>query len=200
MSHSVSRFWAGFAVATVLWVAATGYLYYVLGYGPPEEIPVAVNEEPAERQAPAPEEDAPARRRHRRRRGAARADRGSTPMGNATTGGDLGDDEEMRTIDMGGAAGEQQLTGAQIEAGFDTAMGGIRRCLVLMAGESDVRGRVTFGLRVEGSGRVSRVSLSGPRAATTGEAGECLQRTARQIRFDSFDGPEMVIRYPLTLE
>lgn len=198
MSHLVSRFWAGFAVASVLWVAATGYLYYVLGYGPPEEIPVATREEPVELEAPAAVEDAPARRR-RRRRGAGRADRGTTPTGNATTGDDLGEGE-MRTIDMGGSGGEQQLTGAQIEAGFDTAMGGIRRCLVLMAGESDVRGLVTFGLRVAGSGRVSRVSLSGPRAATTGEAGECLQRTARQIRFDPFDGPEMVIRYPLTLE
>lgn len=184
-------------MASVLWAAAAAYLYFALGFGPPAEEPIAVAEAPAEVvEEPPPEETAP---RRRRRRGARGARRGVTPTGNATTGDDLGEDE-MRTLDMGESGGEQQLRGAQIDAGFDTVMGGIRRCLVLIPGDADVRGRVTFGLRIAPDGRVTRVSLSGPRAATTGECGECLQRTARSIRFDSFDGPEMVVRYPLDLE
>ncbi len=193
----MSRFWAGFAVASVLWAAAAAYLYFALGFGPPADEPVALAEAPSEVvEEPPPEETAP---RRRRRRGARSTRRGETPTGNATTGDDLGEDE-MRTLDMGASGGEQQLRGAQIDAGFDTVMGGIRRCLVLIPGDADVRGRVTFGLRIAPDGRVTRVSLSGPRAATTGECGECLQRAARSIRFDSFDGPEMVVRYPLDLE
>lgn len=195
----MSRFWAGFAVASALWAGAAAYLWFGLGFGPPEEEPIAVAEAPVEVEAE--EDPAPTKAPRRRRRGrrGARADRGTTPTGNATVGDDLGEDE-MRTVDMGGSGGEQQLSGAAIDRGFDSVMGGIRRCLVLIPGDAEVRGRVTFGLRIAGNGSVSRVSLSGPRAATTGECGACLTRTARSIRFDSFDGPDMVVRYPLDLE
>lgn len=195
----MSRFWAGFAVATVLFGAVAAYLFFGLGFGPPTEIRVAVSQSPADAGAPPPQEEARPRRRRGRRRGRARSRRGSTPSGNATSGDDLGEDD-MRTIDMAGSGGEQQLRPAQIEAGFDGAMGGIRRCLVLIPGDAEVRGRLTFGLRISGSGQVRAVNLSGPRAATTGDAGACLRRAARQIRFDPFDGPEMIVRYPLTLE
>lgn len=194
----MSRFWAGFAVATIVWAAAAAYLFYVEGFGPPTEPELApVAEEPVVEEVEEPEDDRPRRRRRRR----ARRPRGgeATPTGVATTGDDLGEDE-MRTLDMAGAGGEQQLSGSQIEAGFDGAMGRIRRCLVLMEGGAEVTGRLTFGLRVAGSGQVEAVQLSGPRAATTGDAGQCLRSAARQIRFDSFDGPTMVVRYPITLE
>ena len=196
----MSRFWGGFTLACVLWLGVGAYLHLGLGYGPPEPEIVAAAEPERIEVEEAPEEEArPRRRRRRRRRRAARAGRGETPTGNTTSGDDLGEDE-MRTVDMGGSGGEQQLRGSQIDAGFDTVMGGIRRCLFLIPGDADVRGRVIFGMRIAGSGRVQRVNLSGPRAATTGEAGACLRRTARSIHFDSFDGPEMVVRYPFTLE
>ena len=44
----------------------------------------------------------------------------------------------MRTLDMGGSGGEQQLSGAQIDRGFDSVMGGIRRCLVLIPGDEAI--------------------------------------------------------------
>jgi len=198
----VSRFWGGFAVASVLWAGAGAGLYFGLGFRPPEpEAVVVAADLPKDTVVEDEGDDAPAarrRRRGRRRRGG-RSRRGTTPTGNATSGDDLGEDE-MRTLDMNGSGGEQQLSGAQIERGFDTVMGGVRRCLVLMPGDADVRGTVRFGLRIRGDGSVERVNLSGPRAATTGEAGACLRRTARGIRFDSFDGPPMVVHYPLTLE
>jgi len=197
----MSRFWGGFSLACVLWVGGLAYLHLGLGYGPPPPEPIVAAEPEVEPVEEEPEEEARPRRR-RRRRGRARARaarRGETPTGNATSGDDLGEND-MRTVDMGGSGGEQQLRGPQIDAGFDTVMGGIRRCLFLIPGDADVRGRVIFGMRIAGSGRVQRVNLSGPRAATTGEAGACLRRTARSIQFDSFDGPEMVVRYPFTLE
>lgn len=193
----VSRFWAGFATATALWVGAAAVLHFALGFGPPPEQPVAaLDVEPAAEEPEVEEEEA--RPRRRRRRGRRGRGRGRTPSGTATTGDDLGEDE-MRTLDMEGG-GEAQLRPSQIEAGFDQGMGRIRRCLVLMEGDEAVTGRLTFGLRIAGTGRVQRVRLSGPRAATTGEAGTCLRNAARNLTFDSFDGPEMIVNYPLTLE
>lgn len=197
MRAPVSRFWAGFVVASVVWAGAGAYLYYAEGFAPPappEPAPIA--EAPEVDEAPE-EEPAPRRRRRRRRR--PRGEARQTPTGSATVGDDLGEDE-MRTVDMGGSGGEQQLRPAQIEAAFDDGMGGIRRCLVLIEGGAEVRGRITFGLRIAPSGTVERVRLSGPRAATTGEAGGCLQRAARGLRFDAFDGPPMVVNYPIALE
>ena len=190
----MSRFWGGFAVASALWAGVGAYLVLGQGFGPPEPPPIEsvaeVDEEPAEEAEPEPRRGSRRRWRRRGRR---------TPTGNATVGDDLREGE-MRNVEMEGSGGEQQLRGAQIEAGFDAGMGQIRRCLVLIEGDDPVRGRITFGLRVAPTGRVSAVQLSGPRAATTGDAGTCLQAAARALRFDSFDGPEMVVRYPLTLE
>lgn len=195
----MSRFWAGFGVASLVWAGGAAFAVLGLGYGPAPDSP-----EPVAAAAPpdagvAETEEAPRRRSRRRSPGRAETRAEATPTGEATTGDDLGEDE-LRTLDMSASGGEQQLSGAQIEGVFDGGMGRIRRCLVLMAGEDEVTGRLTFGLRVAGDGQVRAVSLSGPRAATTGDAGECLRGAARALRFPTFDGPEMVVRYPLTLE
>ena len=197
----MAKFFLGFGAATALWLVAGAVLIVGLGWGPPapeppveeEEVVIAV-EDPVE---------APTKRRRRRRTsgGGAAADPGSrpAPTGTATTGDDLGEGQ-MRTIDGEGTGGEAQLSGGQIDAAFDTAMPRIRRCFVLAAGEDPVTGRLTFGMRIRGTGEVSAVNLTGPAAATTGECGDCLRAAARGIRFPSFDGPEMVARYPITLE
>ncbi|NOY91276.1 MAG: hypothetical protein GXP55_08700, partial [Deltaproteobacteria bacterium] len=144
--------------------------------------------------------------RPRRRRGRKRGRRGSRAQISSaelarveTRGQDLGG-SDPRTLDLAGSGGEQQLTGSQIEGGMDGVMGGIRRCLVLAAGDEPVRGRLVFGLRVASTGRVARVNLRGPTAVTRGECGDCLRRSARRAEFPSFDGPDMVVHYPLTLE
>ncbi len=197
----VARFWSGFAVASVLWVGAAAGLHFGLGYGPPPaEEPVLAEAEPVVEEPVPDEEPAPRRRRRRGRRGGAAARRGRTPTGEATTGDDDLGEGDMRTVDMEGGGGEQQLRPHQIEATFDAGMGRIRRCLVLIEGDDPVRGRLTFGLRIRSDGSVERVRLSGPRAATTGEAGTCLRSAARALRFDSFDGPPTIVNYPLTLE
>lgn len=200
----VSRFVAGFATATVIWGGALAALHLGLGWGPPPASEEVEAEAPAE-VAAAPEEPTTKRRSGRRsggRRGA-RGDGASSPSaaptGDAVTGDDLREGE-MRVIDGEGTGGEAQLTGGQIDAAFDGAMGRIRRCFVLAAGDDPVRGRLVFGLRIAGTGRATAVNLSGPAVVTTGDCGECLREAARAIRFPTFDGPEMVVRYPITLE
>ena len=36
--------------------------------------------------------------------------------------------------------------------------------------------------------------------ARAGESGTCLRKAARGIRFASFDGPDMLFKYPIELE
>ncbi len=201
ISGSVAKFLSGFGAATVLWLLVGVGLVVGLGWGPPAPEPVDEPDEVvvAETETPTPEQ--PTRRRRRPRRDGTSAAEGSdgVPSGEATTGDDLREGE-MRTIDGEGSGGEAQLSGGQIESAFEGALPRIRRCFVLAAGDEPVTGRLTFGLRIRGSGEVSAVNLSGPAAVTTGECGDCLRTAARGIHFPSFDGPEMLARYPITLE
>lgn len=150
-------------------------------------------------EAPVEEEAPTTGRRRRRRSGASEAGGDEVPTGEATIGDDLREGE-MRTIDGEGTGGEAQLSGSQIESAFDGAMGRIRRCFLLSPGDEPITGTLTFGLRIAGTGRVSAVNLSGPRALTSGEPGDCLRDAARGIAFPAFDGPEMLVRFPITLE
>ena len=138
-------------------------------------------------------------RRRRRRRGMRGRASGMMWSGTATSGDDLGENDP-RELNAGAEGGEQQLTGAQIDSTIDGSFGRIRRCLVLVPEDAPSRGRVTFGLRIAGSGRVTRVNLRGPAGVTRSEAGDCLRQAARALRFPSFDGPEMIVHYPITLE
>jgi hypothetical protein len=197
----VAKFFLGFGAATALWLVAGATLVVGLGWGPPPAAPTAGEEVVVTDDPPVAAEQEPARRRRRPRRGEQPSSEGGAraPAGEATTGDDLREGE-MRTIDGEGSGGEAQLSGAQIERAFDGAMPRIRRCFLLAAGDAPVRGRLTFGLRIRGTGEVGAVNLSGPAAVTTGECGDCLRAAARAIRFPSFDGPEMVVRFPITLE
>jgi hypothetical protein len=194
--RSVPRFLMGFLVATVLYGAGAGLLsatgHLRLGRAPE---PVAAVEEPAEG---ALDPRQPKKKRVSRARGATRVGAGSTlPTGNATTGDDLDWDGEQR-VDMAG--GEEQLSGRAIEAGFDGAMAKIRRCLVLVPAEGDVTGTLTFGMKVGGDGVAKAVNLSGPAVVTRGESGDCLRKAAQAIRFASFSGPDVLFKYPITLQ
>ena len=138
-------------------------------------------------------------RRRRRRRGMRGRMGGMMWSGTATTGDDLGENDP-RELNAGAEGGEQQLTGSQIDNTIDGSFGRIRRGLVLVPEDAPSRGRVTFGVRIAGSGRVTRVNLRGPAGVTRSEAGDCLRQAARALRFPSFDGPEMIVHYPITLE
>lgn len=191
------RFLLGFGVASLLWGVAFGVLYArgLLHFGGDEEDAPAGDVAPSDEAAARDKKPRPRRaRRVRGGRDEARAE--GVPTGEATVGNDIEWNGERR-IDM--AAGEAQLTGTQIEAGFDGAMAKIRRCLVLVPSEGEVTGTLTFGMRVGPDGVPRAVSLTGPAVVTSGESGTCLRQAAQAIRFAAFDGPESVFRYPITL-
>jgi hypothetical protein len=131
--------------------------------------------------------------------GAAARSGGAANRGNgeSTIGDDLGWNS-TRNVDMN--AGEGQLSGAQIDAGFDSMMGRIRRCLILVPSDGEVTGKLIFGMRVGSDGKPRAVNLSGPSVVTAGESGSCLREAAQGIRFASFNGPDMLFKYPITLQ
>ena len=191
------RFLLGFGVASLLWGAAFGMLYArgFLHFGGKDEAGPAAEALTTDEE---PTRDRKVRPRRMRRGKIAREDGPGGPVtsGEATVGDDIDWDGERR-LDM--AAGEAQLTGRQIEAGFDGAMAKIRRCLVLVPSEGEVTGTLTFGMRVGPDGVPRAVNLTGPAVVTSGESGSCLRQAAQGIRFPAFDGPESLFRYPITL-
>ena len=203
----MARFVAGFMLATLLWGGTffawqEGLLDPLLGEEPPPPELATAPALPEE----APEENTMRRRRRRRgrrgmRRGMRTADSAMRAYDEspATVGEDLGEDDP-RSLDLAGMGGEQQLSSSQIESAIDGSYGQLRRCFVLADPDAPLRGRLTLGLRIGGNGRVNRVQLNGPGGLTRSEAGTCLRQAARRIRFPSFDGPDMFVRYPITLE
>ncbi len=114
------------------------------------------------------------------------------------TAGDSLDEDRPAQINAGTSGGEARLSGAQIERGFDSVFPSLRRCLYLADGETT--GVVRFGFRIEPSGSVSAVQLTGPRSFITGELGECFKTAARRARFESFDGASFLTWVPLTVD
>jgi hypothetical protein len=206
----VLRFFLGFLVASGLWAAAAFGLHArgLLSFGSDDADSVA---EASPSEGDAEDDGEPDKKRGKRRRGprperlrSARPDGTGSPgtpinlpRGEATTGDDL-DWDGQRNLDM--AAGEEQLSGKSIEAGFDSAMSKIRRCLILVPAEGDVTGKLTFGMRVGSDGAPKAVNLSGPAVVTSGESGSCLRKAAEAIRFPKFSGPDMLFKYPITLQ
>lgn len=195
------RFVAGFVAASLLWIGllvAVKQGFVNLDLSPPEE-----DVEPElVAAADAPEDGAQdAKKKRRVKRRAGTGDRGDSRRyeGESSVGDDLGG-PDARNLDVANAGGEEQLLGSEIERGFDGAMPSIRRCLILAASDEPVTGKLVFGVRIAGSGRVEKVNLKGPSAITQSEAGSCLTQAARGIQFRSFNGPAMLVNYPLTLQ
>jgi hypothetical protein len=191
----VARFFSGFLTASLVWggllfASARGYIDLGLTPAPePEPLAsVAVDDDSAQA----------AQDKGKRRRGGGTKKR-TLRSGDSSSGDDLGENDP-RSLDVGASGGEEQLTGSEIERGFDGVFSQVRRCLILAASDDPVRGKVTFGLRVSGGGNVTAVNLNGPSSVTQGECGACLRKAAMSIRFRAFRGPDMIVHYPLTLE
>lgn len=205
------RFFLGFLSASVLWGALSflylrGSLDFMFPDEEPASEPVAAAAEP---ESPGP--PVKGKRRGVRRPRLSRkveASNGAAPArpaggargnGETTIGDDLGWNQD-RNVDMNAGGGEGQLSGSQIDAGFDSMMGRIRRCLILVPSDGEVTGKLVFGMRVAGDGKPRAVNLSGPSVVTAGESGSCLREAAQGIRFASFNGPDMLFKYPITLQ
>lgn len=152
-------------------------------------------------EAPAPEAEEEARKgpKKKRRKGGKKRRKKRGAGGEALVGDRLGG-PGTRELDAAHGGGEEQLLGHEIEAGFDSVFPRVRRCLVLADDDAPVSGKLTFGMRIAGSGKVTKVNLKGPSGITKSDAGGCLRKAAKAIKFRSFDGPDMLVHYPLTLE
>ena len=191
----MGQFIAGFLVASILW-AGIGFAYVegYISFGRQETVeaqPVVAADAGVEAES----DGDPKRRRKRKASGGGT---GRRVTGDATSGDDLRENE-ARNIDVAGG-GEEQLTGSEIDNGFDSVFPKVRRCLLLVADDEPVTGKVIFGMRIAGSGQVTAINLKGPAAITSTEAGDCMRSAVRSIRFRAFNGPEMLVHYPLTLE
>jgi hypothetical protein len=190
----VPRFLAGFALASLVWLGALlgGVSLGVFTIDFTSDAPPA---DDAVAQAPAAKKNTPERRR---KRSPPPAREGRRLSGESTAGDELGPDG-LRNLDLNSQGGEEQLLDREIEQAFDQSFAQIRRCLILAAGDEPVRGTLTFGLRISGREGITRVNLKGPSAITQSEAGECLRKAVRAMQLRSFNGPDMVVHYPLTL-
>jgi hypothetical protein len=198
MKAPVVRFFLGFLTATVLWGLLAALAFF--GVLP---LPGAHSTDDAETAVAevAPEPEDPTGKTKRRRPKKARAPGAPRERGDDGQDQQVGDDLDWdgeRQVNMAG--GEEQLSGKEIEAGFDSVMNKIRRCLILVPADGEIKGKVLFGMRVGGDGRPRAVQLTGPGVVTGGESGSCLRDTAQSIRFATFDGPDMLFKYPLTLQ
>lgn len=195
----VVRFFTGFLTASLLWggLAALVFLGVLPFPGGSQEAP-EVEIAPGPDPAPSDSDDKPKRKRLKKPRvSGPEGGRAGSGSGSRTIGDDL-DWSGSRQVDM--AAGEGQLSGKQIEAGFDSVMGKIRRCLILVPSDDEIQGKLLFGMRVGSDGKARAVQLSGPSVVIGGESGSCLRDAAQSIRFATFDGPDMLFKYPITLQ
>ena len=203
----MKQFLAGIAVASAVWLA----LLWAEGTGAIdlfEDNRADLEDGTADAGIPeivaADDEREPRKSKRRRGKGRRGKGRGRGPAGSGyDTGEGISGDEVgapgSREVSMG-SGGEQQLSAAQIDRGIDQVWGGIQRCLLLVPDQAPATGRVVVGMHIAPSGKVTKVSLSGPNVIIKGEAGACIRRKIKSIGYPSFDGPEMVARYPMTFE
>jgi hypothetical protein len=194
-----TRFLAGFGVASVLWGAflfsyKQGWIDISLEPEAPPADEASVTDSPQDDDGP----DKPARPR-KKRPGGTSAPKRKSPGGNALVGDDLGEND-TRNLNVGQNGGEEQLRNTEIERGFDGILPQVKRCLILAADDEPASGKLVFGLRISGAGKVTAVNLSGPSSVTRGDSGACLRKAAQGMHFRTFNGPDMVAHYPLTLE
>lgn len=193
------RFLAGFAAASVLWGA---FLFSIkLGW---IDISLEPEAPPGDETnlADAPQDepgDKASRQKRKRNAPVKRARPAAGPSGDTLVGDDLRENE-ARNLNVGTGGGEEQLRGSEIEKAFDGVFGQVKRCLILAAGDEPAHGKLIFGLRITGEGKVSAVNLSGPASVAQGDAGACLRKAASGMHFRTFNGPDMVVHYPLNLE
>jgi hypothetical protein len=145
------------------------------------------------------------KKRHRKR---SRKSPSSSSIGDSSQTGQYDMSEGMvgDSLDVGsrevsmGKGGEDQLLEREIDQGIDRVFSGIERCLLLLPPDASAEGKVIFGMNIAPSGQVTKVNLKGPSMMIKGETGACFTRTVKAVRFRSFNGPDMVVHYPVEFD
>ncbi len=217
MLYPMKAFITGFSVASLMWV---GLLYLQLSGS--VDLGSATGITPAQADlevvADAPTEgdlDAKAKKPKRRKKRRGRRHKVRT-LGQAsyTQAADydyneaqVGDDltrsnnvADAHEVGFGTPGREEQLPHREIDRGIDSVFNGITRCLVLVPAGASTKGKIVVGMNIASSGKVTKVNLKGPNVMVKGESGACLRRTIKSIRYPGFNGPDMVVHYPITFD
>ena len=98
--------------------------------------------------------------------------------------------------------GEQQLSNTVIESTMGRNFGAIRRCIMVAQADRErpVRGRMRIGMKIRSTGEVAAVNVTPPGPLASSGLGPCVRNVVGRIRFPRFDGRDMVVTYPVTLE
>lgn len=150
------------------------------------------------------------RRRPGGRRSAEEGSRTTSEAGEPTSterdelpawGGSDALDLPSQEVDMNSDS-DGQLSNGQIESTMGRHWSAIRRCIAIaqVDRETPVRGRMSIGLRIHGTGEVAAVKVSPPGPLASTDLGPCVRSVVGRIRFPRFDGRDMVVTYPVALQ
>ena len=201
------QFLLGFALASALgtaalWAQGTGRLELFTPAGDEvAKITLVASDHSVDKKSDDTRKTGKRRGKRKTRAGGRRdfGDRVEYDTSEGLSGDDLGG-PGSRELSMGSEGGEEQLKEAEIDRGIDRVFSGIERCLVLVPAGAPASGKVVVGMKIASTGQVREVNLKGPRTIVSGEAGACIRRIVKSIRYPSFDGPDMVAHYPIVFE
>ena len=100
-----------------------------------------------------------------------------------------------RTVDLGAAAPERDLTRAEIDGAIAPAADAIIACINDATGSAPVTGRVVAGVVVDETGHVTKTRLEGPSYLLKHGLGGCVRPKLRGLRFPA-TGKPTVVRVP----
>jgi hypothetical protein len=196
-------------------LAFAGYFYWKGEHAPRPRGPVA---------SARPDAGAPAKKRRKRARGAARVARAGAPVERPTetqvvelepepepvklSAADLrtvgqGDDlsrPDVIKMDLGDSRETRELSQDDIDARFRGEEGAILDCIMSARPDQEtyVPGRVTVKFRIQRAGTVRGVRVEAPAILQKGGLYGCIKKVVGQLRFPASGGSQ-IVSYPFTL-
>ncbi len=101
-----------------------------------------------------------------------------------------GDDVTPPTtkIDMGGGVDARPLDSSEINGTISSQAGPVKDCVVKSVTNTDLRGEFRVKMLVDGTGRVTKSRVYGPRYAFQAGLLTCVQRAAGRMKFAAVGG------------
>ncbi len=109
------------------------------------------------------------------------------------------DDNRTQVMDL--KAGSERLSQTVIDQHIGQITPAIQRCIAAAgsAGE-EARGKLSFRLQINPSGKVEAVSLTPPKAISTTNIPACARKAVYDHRFPAFDGMAMTVRFAVEID
>ena len=105
-----------------------------------------------------------------------------------------GDDTSppKQTIDMNGKGEARALDNGEIQSVIGSQSGGVQKCVVTAATNTDLSGTITVKMVVDGTGHVTRSRVEAPRYLHAHGVLACIQGTLRGWKFPATGAPTLV--------